>query len=133
MAVISLYIFFLGIFLVLIGAAELAMPLRAFGLWKTWVRKKYFFLHGSLLIAGGFPLTIYKGPLSTIIFIFGIAAVLIGPFVLIYPEKIRQMFQAMSEEMKDGDIKKTIYIEGSLRIAAGVVCVSSYFLQYPGG
>jgi uncharacterized protein YjeT (DUF2065 family) len=128
MTMISLYIFFLGIFLIIMGAVELTMPLRAFGLWKSWVFKKYFFLHGSLLIAGGFPLTIYRGPLSTVIFIFGILAVLIGPFVLIYPDKIRQMFQAMSEDMNEGDIKKTIYIEGSLRIAAGAVCVASYLL-----
>jgi len=129
MTMISLYIFSLGLFLIIMGAVELAMPQGAFRLWKSWVFKRYFFLHGALLIAGGFPLTIYKGPLSSIIFIFGIFAVLIGPFVLIYPEKIRNMFQAMSEEMKDGDIKKTIYIEGSLRIAAGAVCVASYLLH----
>ena len=116
-------------FLIIMGAVELVVPPRAFGLWKSWVFNRYFFLHGSLLIAGGFPLTIYEGPLSTIIFIFGIIAVLTGPFVLIYPDKIRHMFQAMSEEMKDGDIKKVIYIEGSLRIAAGAVCVASYLLK----
>ncbi len=129
MAMIPLYIFFLGIFLILMGAVELAMPMRAFALWKSWVFKRYFFLHGSLLIAAGFPLTIYKGPLSTVIFIFGIFAVLLGPFVLIYPEKIRRMFQAMSEVMKEDDIKKTVYIEGSMRIASGAVCVASYLLQ----
>jgi len=130
MAIISLYIFFLGAFLIIMGAVELAMPMRTFGLWKSWVFKRYFFLHGSLLIAGGFPLTIYRGPLSTVIFVFGVFAVLIGPFVLVYPEKIRLMFQAMSEDMNEGDIKKTIYIEGSLRIAAGAVCVASYMMQY---
>jgi uncharacterized protein YjeT (DUF2065 family) len=129
MLILSFYILFLGIFLVFLGSVEMAIPLRAFGLWKSWAFKRYFFLHGSLLIAAGFPLTIYKGPLSTIIFIIGIFAVLTGPFILIYPEKIRHMFQAMSEEMKDGDIKKMIYIEGSLRIAAGAVCVASYVLQ----
>ncbi len=126
---IAVYILILGIILILIGGVELAFPLRAFGFWKDWVSKKLFFLHGSILIIAGFPLTIYKGPLSTILFIFGLLAVLTGPFVLIYPDKIRQMFQAMAEEIKDSDMKKIIYAEGSLRIAAGVIFVTTYFLQ----
>ena len=129
MVMIPLYILILGIFLVFLGAVELTIPLRAFRFWKSWVFKRYFFLHGSVLIAAGFPLTIYQGPLSTLLFIIGIFAVLTGPFVLIYPEKIRHMFQAMSEDMKDSDIKKMIYIEGSLRIAAGAICVVSYILR----
>lgn len=126
---ISIYILILGIILFCIGCAEMLAPLRAFDFWKGWVSTKFFFLHGALLILAGFPLTVYQGPLSTVLFIFGLLAVLVGPFVLIYPEKFRQMFLAMSEEMKDKDIRKIIFAEGLLRMAAGAVCMASYALR----
>ncbi len=126
---ISVYILILGIILVLIGGIELIIPLKAFGVWKKWVSGKLFFLHGLLLIAAGFPLTIYNGPLSPVLFIFGLIAVLTGPFVLIYPEKIRLMFLAMAEETGDADMKKIIYAEGLLRISAGIICIAGYALR----
>jgi hypothetical protein len=126
---ISVYILTLGIILVLIGGIEIIIPLKVFGFWKKWVSGKLFFLHGLLLIAAGFPLTIYKGPLSPVLFIFGLIAVLTGPFVLIYPEKIRLMFLAMAEETGDADMKKIIYAEGLLRISAGIICIASYALR----
>ncbi len=126
---IAVYILILGIILVCIGCAEMIAPLRAFDFWKGWVAKQPFFLHGALLIIAGFPLTVYRGPLSTVLFIFGLFAVLVGPFVLIYPEKFRQMFLAMAEEMKESDLKKIIYAEGLLRMAAGAVCIASYALR----
>ncbi len=126
---LAVYILILGIVLMLIGGIEVILPLRAFWFWQEWFSKKLFFLHGSLLIIAGFPLTIYKGPLSTILFIFGLLAVMTGPFILIYPDKIRQMFQAMAEEIKEPDIKKIIYAEGLMRIAAGIICITSYALK----
>lgn len=126
---IAVYVLILGIVLVLVGGIEAIAPLKTFGFWKEWISRKIFFLHGSLLIAAGFPLTIYKGPLSTILFIFGLIAVLTGPFILIYPGKIRQMFQAMAEEVNDAEIKRIIYAEALLRIAAGAICITSYLLQ----
>lgn len=126
---LAVYVLILGIILVCIGGVEALVPLKAFRLWKKWVSQKLFFLHGLLLIIAGFPLTIYQGRLSTILFIFGLLAVLTGPFVLIYPEKIRQMFLAMAEEIEDHSIKKIVYAEGFLRIAAGVICIISYALR----
>jgi hypothetical protein len=126
---VAVYILILGIILACIGSAEMIAPLRAFDFWKAWVAKQPFLLHGALLIIAGFPLTIYKGPLSTFLFIFGLLAVLAGPFVLIYPDKFRQMFLAMAEEMKDSDIKKIIYAEGLLRMAVGAICIASYLMR----
>ena len=129
MEMLAIYILILGIILAAVGALEAIAPLKAFGFWKEWVSKKLFFLHGPLLIIGGFPLTIYKGPLSTALFIFGLLAVLMGPFILIYPEKIRATFQAMAEEMQNADIKKIIRAEAFLRLGAGAVCIASYLMQ----
>ncbi|MBP7734441.1 MAG: DUF2065 family protein [Spirochaetes bacterium] len=126
---VTVYFLILGIILVCIGSVEMIAPLRAFDFWKAWVSRQQFFLHGALLIIAGFPLTIYQGPLSTVLFIFGLLAVLAGPFVLIYPDKFRQMFLAMAEEMKDGDLKKIIYAEGLLRMAVGAVCIASYLIR----
>lgn len=125
---IASYILILGIVLALAGAIEALMPLRAFDFWRRWSSSRYFFLHGILLIAAGFPLTMYDGPLSSVIFIMGLLAALTGPFVLIYPEKFRMMFGSVAEEMKDPGIKKMVYIEGFLRIAAGIVCIAAFFL-----
>jgi hypothetical protein len=126
---LAVYVLILGIVLVLIGGIEAIAPLKTFLFWKEWVSRKTFFLHGTLLIAVGFPLTIYNGPLSTILFLFGLIAVLTGPFILIYPGKIRQMFQIMAAEINDSEIKKIIYAEALLRIAAGTICITSYLLQ----
>ncbi len=126
---LALYVLILGILLIAVGGAEVILPLKAYRFWHKWVSLKLFFLHGLLLIAAGFPLTVYKGPLSIILFVFGLLAVLMGPFVLIYPDKIRQMFLAMAEELKDHDIKRIIYAEGLLRITAGIICVTSYALR----
>jgi hypothetical protein len=126
--VIRLYLLIFGSFITVIGALELIMPRRAFRLWQSWASNKFFFLHGILLIAAGFPLTVYQGPISTIIFFIGIAIVLTGPFVLLYPGKFRQMFQAVSEEFNDKSIKKILYVEGILRIAVGVTCAVTYFI-----
>ncbi len=125
----ALYVLILGTVLIAVGGIEVIIPQRAFRFWQKWVSTKLFFLHGLILIAAGFPLTVYNGPLSTVLFVFGLLAVLMGPFILIYPEKIRQMFLAMGKELKDHDITRIIYAEGLLRIAAGIICVTSYALR----
>jgi uncharacterized protein YjeT (DUF2065 family) len=68
----------------------------------------------------------YRGPLSEIIFIIGAVLALSGPFILIYPEKIRTMFNSISEEMDDAGVRRIIYIDALLRILAGVLFVACY-------
>jgi hypothetical protein len=126
--VIAHYILTLGIVLVLAGVLEISMPLRAFVFWRRWSSSRFFFFHGILLIAAGFPLTLYEGPLSPVIFTMGLLAALTGPFVLIYPEKFRMIFSSVGEEMKNAGIKKMVYVEGFVRIAAGILCAAAYFL-----
>jgi hypothetical protein len=125
---LSYYVLVLGMFLVLAGSLEVIIPLRAFACWKRWSSSKFFFLHGILLIAAGFPLTLYEGPLSGVIFAMGLLASLTGPFVLLYPDKFRMMFASVAEEMKEPSIRKMVYIEGFLRLAAGALCAAAFFL-----
>jgi hypothetical protein len=123
---VNIYVLLLGIALILIGTVELSAPLRIFKLWKQWISKRLFPLHGALLILLGIPLTMYRGPLSEIIFIIGAVLALSGPFILIYPEKIRTMFNSISEEMNDAGVRRIIYIDALLRILAGVLFVACY-------
>jgi hypothetical protein len=123
------YLLTLGIFLACAGTFEICLPLKAFAFWKKWSSSKFFFLHGILLIAAGFPLTIYTGPLSWLIFVMGLLAVLTGPFVLIYPDKFKMMFGAAAEELKDPTIKKMVVAEGAVRIAVGTACIAVFFLN----
>jgi len=124
---ISKYIFALGAGLIILGGIEFILPVRAFQFWKKWSAHRLFFLHGILLIAVGFPLTVYKGAYSTVIFIIGLFFVLSGPFILLYPEKIGSTFQTASDEMGGEIEKKLIYFEAFFRVAAGVLLMASYF------
>jgi hypothetical protein len=126
---LACYLLALGTALALAGAVEVSLPLRAFAFWKRWSSSKLFFLHGILMIAAGFPLTLYNGPLSGVIFAMGLVASLTGPFVLLYPDRFRAMFASAAEELKEPALKKMVYVEGFLRIAAGAVCAAAFFLS----
>ena len=123
------YIVLVGVVLFFIGIAELVWPEQAFVLWRKWVRKKGFFLHGAILIAGGFPLTIYDGRFSPLIFIAGLIAVLTGPFILIYPDKIRDAFESIDKETGSGSTKKIMVTEALIRITVGVTCAASFIIN----
>ena len=126
---ITIYVLVLGIVLFIMGAIDLAVPARVFEVWKIWVSKKIFFLHGLVLICAGLPLTLAKGPLAGLLFAVGIVPVLTGPFILIYPDKIRKMFDSVPEDISDAAIKKMVRIEGALLIAAGAICIMAFLLR----
>ncbi|MBN1496375.1 MAG: hypothetical protein JXA07_06375 [Spirochaetes bacterium] len=125
---IRVYLLIFGIFFIIFGLLDLTVPKRIFSIWHSWSGNRFFLLHGLLLIAAGLPLTAYKGRFSTFIFIVGIIMVLSGPFIVIYPEKFKQMFQAASNEFNGTNINRLMYIEGAVRIVAGSVCVAAYFM-----
>lgn len=126
--IIPVYTAVLGGILVCIGLVECSRSEWAFAVWKKWASHRAYFLHGLVLIAGGFPLTLYKGPLSTAIFIMGLIAVVTGPVVLLYPHKIRSMFESLEQDMGKATIKKVMVTEGVVRISAGVICITGYIL-----
>ncbi len=123
------YILILGILQLLAGIFEIFSPVKAFYLWKQWIENKFFILHGIILIAVGFPLTIYNNSLSDILFIIGLIYVLSGPFVIIYPEKIKSVFSSYYEETGNDGGKKVIIFDSLLRILIGCLCIASYFLS----
>ena len=129
--IINQYVFILGIVLTGMGIIELLIPIRIFNLWEKWVSHKLFFLHGLLLILLGFPLTLYKNLLNLFIaksiFGIGVIAVLMGPFILFYPEKIRGIFLKISGEVEKKAARRIIYLDAIIRISVGLLFVYSNF------
>jgi hypothetical protein len=121
---IEIYVCILGASMVALGTAECAAPRRAFALWRRWATHRLFFLHGAFLIGTGFPLVLYRGPLSTPIFIIGVVIVLTGPFILIYPEKFRDMFNSLENEVGPERIPALMRTESIIRIAMGAVLLA---------
>lgn len=124
--IISTYIFYLGIFLTVVGFAEIIFPLQMFRFWKTWISHRLFFLHGLLMIAAGIPLAMYSDSFAgRLIFITGLIIVFTGPFVLIYPEKIKEIFIAATKDLERA-IRPLMYADAIVRIAVGSLFVYSY-------
>ena len=115
-------------FLIIIGSTQIVLaliesvsPLRAFSMWEKWVSNRFFPIHGLALIFIGMPLTIYKGYLSSLIFYIGLLVVFSGPFILIYPEKIRKVFSNSENIFKNKDIKSMIYLDAFFRLSVGII------------
>jgi hypothetical protein len=124
------FIFLLASVQFLTGLTELIAPVMSYGFWKRWVRNRYFYIHGLFLIAAGFPLTIYKGYFSGILFVIGLIIVLTGPFILIYPEKIKEVFYEAERDMNPDSIKKLIYFDSAMRISFAVILYISFYRTF---
>ena len=124
---INYFILFFGIIQLIIAFVEITMPYRSFLSWKTWISCRFFPFHGVALIIVGFPLTIYKGYLSSVIFLIGLVVVLTGPVILIYPEKIREAFSFSSETFQEVSLKKIVRFDAVMRMAAGIILVISFY------
>jgi hypothetical protein len=114
-----------GLSQVFLALMEVLSPYRSFLMWKKWVAGSFFPFHGLALIFTGLPLTFYKGYLSSVIFYIGLFVVLMGPFILIYPEKIRKVFNDSENVFNQRDIKMMIYFDAFFRSAAGIIFLLS--------
>lgn len=113
-----------------VGLAELLAPARMYRLWKKLISSRFFFIHGFLLICAGFPLTLYKGELSGILFYIGLFIVLTGPFVIIYPDKLKKSFYEAEIEIKPENLYKLVYFEAFMRIGLSFILFFSYYKTY---
>ena len=124
---INFFVLIFGIIQLLISIMEFVFPGRSFRLWNFWISNRFFPVHGAFLIFTGFPLIMYKGYLSSIIFYIGLVVVLSGPFVLIYPEKIREAFSFSSETFKEQNLKKIVRFDAFVRLITSVILIVSYY------
>lgn len=128
---ISLYVIALGILLAFMGAFELYLRERSFQFWIQWFTHRLFFLHGIILILLGFPLTFYNGKWSTFVFLVGLFMVITGPFVIIYPEKIRESLGEISSEMGEETVRRLVLFDSAVRLIIGITflyCALSTYL-----
>lgn len=127
------YIMILGTGFLAIGLAEFVMPVKIFMIWKKWVNHKMFPVHGLFLILVGFPLTIYSGPISWVIFSIGLIIVFTGPFILLYPERMRMVFGSIQTAPDDEkSVKKIMYLDGVTRLVLGFTLAACYFINIYG-
>lgn len=124
---VKYFIFFFGAVQLIIALVEFLMPYKSFLTWKAWISCRFFPVHGAALIFIGFPLTIYNGYLSSLIFCIGLVVVFTGPVILIYPEKIREAFAFSSDTFGEGGLKKIVRFDALMRFAAGAILLLSYY------
>ncbi len=124
---ISLFILSFGLIQLVISIVEMAIPYKSFLAWKAWILCRFFPFHGAALIVIGFPLTIYNGYLSSLIFIIGLIVVFTGPVILIYPEKIREAFIYSENSFGEGGLKKIIRFDACMRIVMAVILLLSFY------
>ena len=124
---INYFILFFGIIQLIVALVEILLPYKSFLTWKTWISCRFFPFHGAALIFIGFPLTIYNGYLSSVIFFIGLVVVFTGPVILIYPEKIREAFSFSSETFQEGSLKKIVRFDAVMRFAVGIILLISFY------
>jgi hypothetical protein len=124
---LQMYVFIYGLVLVTASVFEFTAPMKTFRYWHYYVSSRGFFLHGVILITAGFPLVMYRGVFSPVVFVIGVIVVLTGPFILLYPEKVRAMYGSVTEEVDDRGMKRLVYFDASIRLTAGMIFTASYF------
>ncbi|MCX7679067.1 MAG: hypothetical protein N2316_07585 [Spirochaetes bacterium] len=127
---ISLYVIVLGILFTAMGITEIALRQQSYKFWMRWFSHKLFFLHGVALVLLGFPLTFYNGKWSTFVFIVGLFMVITGPFIIIYPKKIRESFDEISAEMGEGAVQQLVLFDSAMRLVIGMVFVYCALTTY---
>ena len=116
-----IYIICLGAALIALGCLEFFMPDKSFAFWKKWVSHKLFPLHGLLLIVLGFPVTIFRDTLmGKIMCVIGVIAVFSGPFVLLFPAKVKELFLIAADEIDQADIQSVVWMDAFMRAGVGI-------------
>jgi hypothetical protein len=120
---LSMYVFFLGIILIFYSLIEMIIPEKIYSLQKRWIQHPLFPVHGFLLMIGGFPLIVFRETLSGKIMTgIGLVIVFTGPFILIFPDKMRSLFMHTDQEIK-GNHRTLLYIDATVRLLCGILCI----------
>ena len=120
--IFSLYILVLGAALMIISAVEFMATKKIYRLWKAWIFHPLFPFHGLLLACGGLPLTFFRDTVSgKIMFCIGLVVVLTGPFILLFPGRIRNIFAMTELELREeGEPEGLVYFDAVIKGAAGI-------------
>ena len=121
--ILSLYILVLGSALVLISVIEFTAAERVYRLWKAWIFHRLFPLHGFALACGGLPLTFFRDTVSgKIMFCVGLVVVLTGPFIMLFPGRIRALFTLTEQELKEEEepVEGLVYFDAIIKGISGI-------------
>jgi hypothetical protein len=116
----SFYVIALGILLVIFGVVECIIPKKMFSAWKWWINHRLFPLYGLFIIIGGLPLTFFRDGISGKIMLgIGVIVVFTGPFIVLFPKRMSELFSSTEDELEEGDLKGLVYFDAFTRIASG--------------
>jgi hypothetical protein len=119
---LSLYVFFLGIILILFSLTEMIIPEKIYALQKRWIQHPLFPVHGFMLMLGAFPLVLFRESLSGKIMMgIGLVIVFTGPFILLFPDKMRSLFMHTDKEIENNR-RKLLFIDATVRLLCGILC-----------
>lgn len=89
-------------------------------------------LQGLLVTIGGLPLTFFRSDIpGKIMLCVGLITIFSGPFILLFPDRIRQLIELAEEGINDEDSKYMIYSDAVMKGIAGslfIYVVKSYNL-----
>ena len=103
-------------------------PEKMHFMWKKWTESKYFSLYGVILIFCAFPLLHYTSTIiGKILFVIGILALLIGPFVVIYPEVFKQVMKEAEKELTFEEKRILVYADSVLRFIFAILLLYTFF------
>jgi hypothetical protein len=118
------YFFCLGAALFLFALSGFIRPLAVHSYWVRWTMSRFFRFHGILLVLGGIPLLHFRGTISgKILFAVGIITLITAPFIIIFPELFRQVFDETESTLTLDEKKTLVYADSFLRICISALLV----------
>ena len=73
---------------------------------------------------GGLPLTFFRETISgKLMMIIGLFVVFTGPFIFLYPDRIREFFAATEHELDEADSDIMMYVDAFVRVSAGAILI----------
>lgn len=124
------YILFLGTSIFITGLIELISPKMMLKFWILLISSKLFWIYGIILIILGFPLTLLTSHILSIpVFIIGLCMVFLGPFIIIYPDKIRNLFIQSLDELSPKGNLLILHIDAIAHMTIGALLISAYVFR----
>jgi hypothetical protein len=128
--ILSYYILSLGIALIALCIVEIIIPKRIYSIWRKWITHRFFRIHGAVIMFGGLPLTLFReGLAGMIMFGIGIFVVFMGPFILLFPNNVRDLYINTESDIEEEDRKGIIYFDALTRGVAGAIFIYA-IVQY---
>jgi hypothetical protein len=126
--VLSYYILSLGIALIILCVVQILIPEKIYSIWTKWISHRFFRIHGALIIIGGLPLTLFReGVSGKLMFCIEFFVVFMGPFILLFPNKLRDLYIHTEAEIEEKDKNGITYFDAITRGVSGTIFIYAIF------